>query len=288
MALDPIIWDELATNRGVINRPVKPPTGADIPYVVRNPSGIWTPWLSEGEPQVVNGFEPMDCVSHALINSIEAQEYFLTGKQVHYSKRRLAQKSKTQRDGNYLQTVADTAKEGLVREETWPVRGNTWETFYAQPTKAEEAILLAEEKAWTIHHKLDFGFIETTKESMMKYILQCPPQIVFPSHSTMNYKTFTTPQEIVYFFDSYNPWLKQIQRSALTDAARPVLTMKNMIRLINDNGTIWLAGDTGRMGMVDMKTLETFKKLDSAPIENGSTTGLPTIILWEFGVTGHQ
>lgn len=286
MALSPIILDELATNRGVIDRPIKPPTGASIPYVVRNLSGDWDPFLPAGEKQFGKE-DSMACVSFALLNCIEAQEFFLTGKRINYSDRWLAKLSNTQRNGNYLQTVADTVSDfGLVKESSWPAPANyTWSQYYAEPTANERAALLAEGQEWKETHKFEFGFIQTLRDELLKYILQAPIQIVIPGHSVMN---FFSAAELVKYFDTYEPFKKQTNRSSLTDAARAILTMKNMIRLIDDNGTIYLIGDTGRIGLVDMKALETIKKLDSAPIEKGSTEGTPVLGMFESGLTFHK
>lgn len=282
MPLDPIILDELATNRGIIDRPRKTPTGAEIPYVARNPSGDWTDYLPEGERQWSRE-DSMSCVTFAMLNCIEAQEKFLTGKTVNYSDRWIAMISGTMRNGNWLQSVADAIAEfGLVREETWPTPSSyTWSEYMARPNATEMTVLKAEGAEWKKTHDFRFGFIETSQDEMMKYIQQCPLSIVFPNHSVAN---FFNRQEIVNFLDSYEPYRKQTQRSKLTDAARPVLTMKTM-KLVNDNGTIWLVGDKGKMGFADMESLNFLQALSSEPIENGSTAGIPSVKVMQKGFT---
>lgn len=280
--LSPIIWDELATNHGALDRPTKPPTGAEIPYAVRIPNGDWTPYLPEGEVQYGRE-DSMSCVSFAVLNCIEAQEFFLTGKRVNYSDRWLAVASGTMRNGNWLQSVADAIRDyGLVKEESWPTPANyTWDQYMAQPSAAERRILLAEGSEWKKTHDFKYGFIQTTKDEMLKYILQCPLQVVRPGHSLCN---FYTQQEIIHLFDTYSPFLKQARRVDLSDAARPVLTMKKM-RLVNDNGTIWLVGDKGKMGFADMESLNFLQALSSEPIENGSTAGIPSVKVMQKGFT---
>lgn len=249
--------------------------GGNIPFIARNPSGDWTPFLPLGERQSNNAVDTMACVSFSLLNCIETQEFFLTGVRPNYSDRWLAKKSGTTSIGNYLVSVADAVVNfGLVREESWPTPANyTWNQYYANPTPAQEAALLAEGKEWLRTHRLQFEFIQTTLADILKFIQQSPLQIVIPGHAIMN---FYEQQQIVNYFDSYEPYKKQTTRSALTDVFKPILTMKSM-RLVNDNGTIFLVGNQGKLGLEDMDALNFFQLLDNTPIENASTAGIPQI-----------
>lgn len=49
------------------------------------------------------------------------------------------------------------------------------------------------------------------------------------------------------------------------------------MRLVNDNGTIFLVGNQGKLGLEDMDALNFFQLLDNTPIENASTAGIPQI-----------
>lgn len=205
---------------------------------------------------------------------------------MNYSDRWLAKLSGTTNQGNYLQTVADTVKRyGVVKQETWPASpGLSWDQYYAEPTPAERKILLAEGQEWLKTHQFDFGFIETSRSEMLKYILQSPLQIVIPGHAIMN---FFSVVDVISYFDSYPNYIKQTTRSALSDAARPILTMKTM-RFVNDNNTIWLVGSKGKIGFTDMNALKTLQNIDDAQIENGSVQGIPTVGLFESGLTFHK
>lgn len=272
-------------NHGLIESASTSPLGYAIPFVVRNQSGNWTPYLPAGERQA-NPTETMACVSFSLTNSIETQELFLTGKKVNYSDRWLAKASGTTGAGNYLNTVGSTVEEiGLVLESSWPTPPNyTWEQYYADPTPAERQKLLAEGREWLKSHKLQHGQITTSLNDIMTFIQQAPLWITIPGHAQM---AFYSQQEVQNVFDSYIPYEKKTTRSAFVAVYKAVLTMKNM-RFVNDNSVIYLVGDKGKIGFTDMPALQKLQAIDSAPIENGSTQGIPTVGLFESGLTFHN
>lgn len=260
--------------------------GGYITYVARNVGGNWTQWLPPGERQSNGITDTMACVSFSVLSCIETQEYFLTGKQINYSDRWLAKLSGTTHAGNYLITVAQTiALYGLVKEESWPVPPNyTWDSYYAEPTPAQKAALLAEGQEWLKTHKFEFEFLTTDKDVILKHIEQSPLQIVIPGHAIEN---FYTQQDVVNYFDSYGePFKKQTARSTLTDVFKPLLTMK-LMRLVNDNGTYYLVGDKGKIGLADLGALNDIKAIESVE-ETGSTTGIPQVGIFETGLTYHK
>jgi len=260
--------------------------GGIVPYVIRNESGNWQPFLPGGEKQSNNNTDTMACVTFSLLNCIETQEFFLTGKRINYSDRWIAKMSGTTPYGNYLQTVANTVQQyGLVKEESWPTPQNyTWDSYYADPDPATLQKLLLEGREWLKSHKLETDWLTTDKDVILKHLKQCPSQIVRPGHAIEN---FYTEQEVVNYFDSYVPYEKQVQRSVLTDVFKIYLTIKTM-RLVNDAGTIYLVGDKGKIGFADMAALEQIKALTTEPIENGSTAGIPQIKIMETGFTFHN
>lgn len=275
------------TNHGLLNDPrTHAEVAGIIPFVTRNPSGNWVQWLPVTETQSIP-VETFACVSYSLLHCLETQEYFLTGKRIRYSARWLAKASGTTSLGNYLVTVAQTVQQiGIVREETWPTPANyTFTDYYAEPTDAERQILLAEGAEWLKTHKFQWEWLTTNLNDILQHITQCPLQIVLPGHAVQN---FYTQQELIQYFDTYSPFFKNIQRSQLTDVFKPNLTIKNMIRFVNDNGTIWIVGDIGKVGFVDNPAMLKLQEIDSAPIENGSTAGIPSIGLFESGLTFHQ
>ncbi len=257
-----------------------------IPYIVRNPSGDWTPYLPDGELQRGQD-DSMACVSYSLLHSIETQEYFLTGKRVRYSARWLAKISGTTPAGNYFVTVADTIRRyGLVLESSYPTPPNfTWASYYADIDPATLQNLLLEGSKWLKTHNLASEFRSTDLSDILEQIKQAPLQIGLPGHAVVD---FYTPSEIVNYFDTYIPFRKQTGRSNLTDVYKNVLTLKHMLRLVNDNGTIYLVGDKGKVGLADMGALNDMQALDSAPIEMGSTIGVPQVGIFETGLTYHK
>jgi len=271
-------------NHGLL-RPSHLPLAGTVPFVVRNPSGNWTPYLPEGEKQA-NPYETWSCVSQSAVNSIEAQEFFLTGKRVQYSKRWLAKLSGTTNQGNYLGTVANTImRYGLVLESSWPAPyGLTFDQYYAEPTPLERQILLAEGANWLKTHKVQADWTTTQLNDLLQYLQQCPIQTTIPGHAIVD---FYSQQELQNYLDSYEPFRKTTNRSNLLDAYKIILTIKKM-RLVNDNGTIFLVGDLGKIGFADMSALDQIKALTSEPIENGSTTGIPQLKIMETGYTFHD
>lgn len=274
-------------NHGVLTGVRSTPfAGGFIPYVVRNPSGDWTPYLPAGERQSNNLIDTMACVSFSVLNCIETQEFFLTGQKVNYSDRWLAKISGTTMFGNYLVSVAEAIQMfGLVKEESWPKPANyTWESYYANPTPAQMAALVAEGKEWLRTHKFEAEFLSTDKATILKHLQQAPLQIVIPGHAIEN---FYTQEEAVSYFDSYGePFKKQTTRSALSDVFKPLLTMK-LMRLVNDNGTYFLVGDKGKIGLADMGVLNTIKMIETVE-EVGSTTGTAQVGIFESGFTFHK
>jgi len=258
-----------------------------IGYTVRNPDGDWTKWLPDGEKQS-NGIDTMACVSFSLLNCIETQEYFLTGKQVNYSDRWLAKISGTTKQGNYLVSVAEAVNQyGLVREESWlpPDLDNyTWEQYYAEPGPAKHKELLAEGQEWLKTHKFQYEWLTTDRDEILKQLKQCPLQVCIPGHAIMNFYSYV---DVIHFFDSYDPFWKETQRINLTNVFKPLLTIKKM-RFVNDKGTVWLVGDKGKIGFTDMQALQKMQQIDSSEVEQGSTEGIPVVGLFESGLTFHN
>lgn len=258
--------------------------GGVIPFVSRNPSGNWEPYLPAGQKQK-DPNETWSCVSQSAVSSIEAQEFFLTGKRVKYSKRWLAKLSGTTNKGNYLVTVFETIKNfGLVPEEMWPAPyGLTFDEYYADPTPLERQNLLLEGALWLKSHKVEADWASTSLNDILLYLQQSPLQVTIPGHAIVD---FYTKNQIVNYLDSYDPFKKQTNRSNLLDVYRIILTMK-LMRLVNDNNTIYLVGDKGKIGLADMGALNALEKIEST-VEMGDTTGIPQIGIFESGLTFHQ
>jgi len=274
-------------NRGLLRSAKLSQFGAILPFVVRNPSGVWTPFLPDGEKQA-DPYETFSCVSQSAINAIETQEFFLTGQKVKYSKRWLAKLSGTTSQGNYLGTVAQTIMQyGLVLETSYPApSGLTFDQYYADPDPITRQKLLLEGANWLKNHNIQTDWAQTTATDILKYLQQCPLQVTIPGHA-IELHALNSPQDLVDYLDSYDPFLKQTPRSNLLDVYKIILTMKTM-RLVNDNNTIYLVGDRGKIGLADMSALTDIQAIDSTPIDVGDTTGIPQVGIFETGLTYHK
>ena len=219
-------------NLGVIEgRRPRDFVAGQLPYEIRLNSGNWKPFLPPGEWQKQNFVDTMACVTFSLLNCIETQEKFLTGNQINYSDRWIAMMSGTTHQGNFLPVVADTVRKyGLVREESWPSPSNfTWESYYEVPTSEKMASLKAEGVEWLKTHTLDYEWLGTDLITILKELKMCPLQIIRPGHAI---EGFYEETEIMNYFDSYNPFEKSIERIELTDALKPLLTLKKMSNAI--------------------------------------------------------
>jgi hypothetical protein len=96
-----------------------------------NPSGVWlTP---EVETQNRWGFDRLACVTYSCLNCIESLYYYKTGVWRNFSDRFLAKASGTNRLGNSVANVFDTArKTGLVDESIYPDVQGGWEEYYKE------------------------------------------------------------------------------------------------------------------------------------------------------------
>lgn len=209
-----------------------------LPYEVRIPDGNWKPYLPPGEWQKSNLVDTMACVSFSLINCIETQELFLTGKQINYSDRWLALMSGTTPGGNSLSIVADTVRKyGLVKEESWPAPANfTWGSYYEVPSPEKMAQLKAEGQQWLKSHKLDYEWLGIDLNSIMKHLKHCPLQVVKPGHAI---EGFNQVLDVHHYFDTYSPFEKKIKYTGLSDVLKPLLTITQMstVEFVKIKGT---------------------------------------------------
>jgi len=195
-----------------------------IVYEVRNQSGDWRPYLPTKEIQFGKE-DSMSCVSFSLINAIETQEKFLTGKETNYSDRWTAKRSGTTHEGNYLYKVADTVrKEGVVLDTSYPTPPNyTFDEFHAEIPTEKQAELEKEGKKWLEKWDFKYEFIPLNLQAMLDHIKQAPLQIVIPGHAIV---AFLCEQDIINYFDTYNPFEKKTAFSNLQAVLKPVLTLK--------------------------------------------------------------
>lgn len=188
-----------------------------IPYEVRLESGDWRPYLVLEEHQYSQNTDTMACVSFSCNNDLEIQNKFL-GNDVNFSDRFLAKMSGTTPEGNYLDKVAETAKNiGLVKEEEWPEPLNyTWSSYYA--AIPQEVINKA------IKQDIQYENIPKYKDNLIYHLKQAPIQITIPEpHPNHAVVLVAIVGDTAYYFDTYSPYLKTINVSLISYALKIVL-----------------------------------------------------------------
>ena len=222
-------------NSGVIlgNQPTDYFAGVNspIPYLVRIPDGNWTPFAFDQRNQfcVCQGkvVDFMSCVTCSLLSTIEAQEFFLTGKQVKYSRRWLAKISGTTREGNYLYKVADAVRNiGLVLESSYPDIVGTWEDYYADIPPALNARLLQEAGLWKTKWDFAYEFLQVTDPNLDYHLKHSPIQVVIPGHAIAG---IYSPDQLMQYLDSYAPYFKKAPVAGLQAAMKGILTAKGIL-----------------------------------------------------------
>lgn len=248
-----------------------------IDYIERNPSGDWRPYLPTKEIQYGKE-DSMSCVSFSAINAIEMQEKFLTGVESNYSDRWIATMSNTTIDGNWLYKVADTIRKyGLVKESSFPAPPNyTFNQYHTKPDSLLQTTLEEEGQSWLSMWDVKYEFITPSKAEMLKHIKQAPLQIVIPGHAIVN---FLCEQDIVNYFDTYNPHEKQTPYTNVQSAMKLLLTPKNMYitKKVKINGAYGVLVDMPNNSAITKAEDETewrsYSKPDSYGIKSVNSDG---------------
>jgi len=216
-------------NSGVIvdNQPTDYIAGVNSPivYETRIPNGDWTPYAWNDEPQSSPEGDSMSCVTQSAINSIETQEFFMTGRKVNYSKRWIAKMSGTTRQGNYLNKVCDTIRKyGLVLDSNYPTPADfTFDQYYADINPDLLAKLTAEGQIWLQKWGLAYEFLQVSDPNLDYHLKHAPIQVVIPGHAICG---IYSPDQLMTYLDSYAPWIKREQVADLLQANKIILTSK--------------------------------------------------------------
>jgi len=231
-------------NKGFLERPVheldyrfgKSP----IVHDVRIFNGNWSDYATDFELQKQNGFEAMDCVTQAVINSIQTQMNWMiaTGKmpkevfdfllknncivegQVQFSKKFIAILSETTPQGNYITKVAQTIREvGCIPESMLPISGKNWDEFYNKGQITQEMRdfgkkLFDKDNAdafftlqyeWVVTPNTG-GKYEEQRANMMHHLRHVPLIVAKSSHAIL--KILGINKVRWQILDSYSPFLK--------------------------------------------------------------------------------
>ena len=222
-----------------------------IPYEVRNPSGNWLPFAPVGEKQHSNIVDNMDCVSEACNNVCEIQIKQQTGETVDFADRYLANMSGTTSSGNWVYLVLDWWRnQGCVLESVWPRPSNpnyTWNEYYSPIPQS----VINQAKAQSLDkYKLEYERISDKSASSVNYHLKhAPLMITLPGHEVAGI-VLAANGNVLTYLDSYDPFIKTINLSAVDVIYKAVLTVKGigMAKVLNDNGTIRIEFGSGSQG----------------------------------------
>lgn len=249
-----------------------------IQYEVRNPSGDWRPYLVRGEKQHSNVVDNMDCVAEATNNVGEIQIKQQTGQEVNFSDRFLAKMSGTTTQGNWVYIVLDTwRKIGCVLEEEWPRPPSpnyTWNDYYASIPQ----FIVDRAPSQSIHkYDLQYEVVGNTADAIRYHLKHAPLMVTLPGHEVAGV-VLSADNKTLTYLDSYDPFIKTRPISDIDWIYKAVLTVKqtNHMQLVNDNGTYFLVGDKGKLGIADPDSLAKIKQL-TAQETTGTTAGIPQV-----------
>jgi len=231
-------------NKGFRERPVQEKDymagKSPIVHEVRIFDGNWSEYATDFELQKQNGFEAMDCVTQAIINSVQSQMNWMiaTGKmprkifeflqknhcivdgQVQFSKKFIAILSETTPLGNYLTKVAQTVREmGCIPEIMLPISGKNWDEFYnkGQITKEmrdfgkklfdkdNDNAFFTLQYEWVVTPNTG-GLLEDQRTEMMHELRQAPLVIAKSGHCIL--KILGINKVRWGILDSYKPFLR--------------------------------------------------------------------------------
>lgn len=136
---------------------------------ILNPTGDWTPYIPDGEPQSNGSFDAEDCTTMGTENSLETLLGFL-GYKVNYSKRANAIAAGTTPAGNDPQTVAETIRTvlGNVNESDLPFTTaiTTWLEYYSPKPLTSALMKLGQVfwSQWDFNHQWVLDGSEATPE----------------------------------------------------------------------------------------------------------------------------
>lgn len=226
---------ERPLNTGIVLEPLKDTDyiaggSSPITYQTRLQDGNWTPYAWDTENQFSSKGDALDCVAESFINAIEAQEFFLTGKKVNYSKRWVAKKSGTNQGkykglGNSYANVADWIhNNGLVLESSYPKTDNwTVDEFYKDIDPDLDQQLIAEGKAWLAKWDYSYEYLSVTDPNLDYHLKHSPVNVVIPGHSVCG---IYSPAQLMNYLDSYPSYFKSTPVSGLQAAMKGILTSK--------------------------------------------------------------
>lgn len=146
-------------------------TGFELQPLVDD--GDWTQYLPVEERQRNATMDTMSCVTFSMLNCIEVLYKRKYGVEVNYSDRFIAKASNTSRRGNWLETVAKTARNvGLIPEKMYPFgKSPTWEIYH----KELDNSFYEEGKRFLTEYKIEYQFVDIRDRDVMMQALHFTP-----------------------------------------------------------------------------------------------------------------
>lgn len=216
-------------------------SNSPLAYQIILPDGNWKPYTPTPEVQWGKGGDKMNCVTQSYNNQCETRLTYLiqngllperhlsflrdngyidaNGK-VNFNDRISAILNNTTKDGNWLYVVADAARNyGLFPETILPSDENlSWEDYYNKQLITPE--ILAVGKEFLKYFEMPYEWVSVTQSELLKHLKHAPLQIVFPNHAVCE---VFQEADVVTFFDTYDPFIKTINRSYLTSAMKIII-----------------------------------------------------------------
>jgi len=234
------------------------------------PSADWREYIFDPEPQFFNIGDTFACTNFANCNAAKIQ-LFKQGIKLNFSESANAKLSGTQIGvGNYMDAAAEqTRKDGFILQADH-TNGNSVAEFY------RNVPLDTQKKA--IKFNIAYEYVNT--EFLEQELKQAPVTIMIKAGSTNHDVVALFEDENgIWCFDSYPHGTLDNYMFITTQvplAALKIVVKKPMLNLINDNGTYFIAGDKGKIGIADPNALAKFQKLTSQSM-TGSTASLPQV-----------
>lgn len=205
-----------------------------IQYKVRNPSGDWRNFVVRGEKQWYPNFDTFACTAYANNNSAEIQLKYLTGVELNFSDRALSVLAENTQQGNYLYKPADIGRKlGRILEQDWPDDAGDPKSWQEYNKPVSEDVLKKR-----VRFKEEYEWIDPSRASIEYHLKQAPILIVIGYGQALhNVVCVHSDAQGLWYFDSYDPWLKvttQLPKSALKLIVTPVTNT-----LLVRKGTEW-------------------------------------------------
>lgn len=214
-------------NLGVIIE--KRPTdfvGGTLPYEVLNPSGDWTAYLPAPENQFTHHTDSQACVTFSILNTIETQYKFFTGREINFSDRFIAKLSGTTPQGNSVQNVMKAIKTyGLVLESDWPTDFEfNWDEYYAEIPQSVKDKAIKVDCAYEFFSPVESDLLREMKHAPLEIIIEAQN----PYHSVMRVNK-------IQQFDHYVPNLRPMR--SISIATKILLKGVSMGEFVHISGT---------------------------------------------------